>query len=364
MIPVAAPALENGAFADEISSAINRVMKGGRYILGHEVDAFEQEFAHFIGTQYAIGVASGTDAIYVALCAVGIGAGDEVILPAHTAVATLVAIEQCGATPVLADIDPDCFTIDPKAVAQCLTPLTRAIIPVHLYGHPAKMDDLIDLAAERDIIILEDCAQAHGAEYRGAKVGSIGAAGAFSFYPTKNLGALGDGGMIVTNNKEIYERAVQFRTYGWRDRFISHARGWNSRLDELQAAILRAKLAHLPDLIEQRRRIATCYSEALGDQLQGPIERDGCHHAYHLFVVRSERRDALQQYLAGLGIGTDVHYPMPLHTQPAYLSQFHGTGGFPECERASAEVLSLPLYPYLDQESIDVVRDALAAFHP
>lgn len=364
MIPVAAPALEYRAFETEIIAAMKGAMDGGRYILGHEVEAFEQEFAHFIGTRFAIGVASGTDAIYVALCAAGIGVGDEVIMPAHTAVATLVAVEQSGATPVLADIESDSFTIDPDSVAQRLSPRTKAIIPVHLYGHPANLDALNRLVAGRDIIVLEDCAQAHGAEYRGAKVGSIGTVGAFSFYPTKNLGALGDGGMIVTSDEAIYERATRFRTYGWSERFISVERGWNSRLDELQAAILRVKLAHLPELIEQRRSIAAIYQEALGNDLQGPVEATDCRHAYHLFVVRSSQRDALQSFLAGQGIGTDIHYPMPLHTQPAYRGELGEEGDFPISERACDEVLSLPLYPFLDQGSVETVCSALSSYKP
>ena len=362
MIPVAAPALEMHAFSEEINAAILRVLERGYYILGPEVEAFEQEFAKFVGTRFAIGVASGTDAIYLALCAAGIAAGDEVILPAHTAVATLCAVEQCGAQAVLADIEPDCFTIDAKSVARKITSRTRAIIPVHLYGHPADLDALADVVSDRNIIVLEDCAQAHGAEHRGRRVGSIGSVGAFSFYPTKNLGAPGDGGMIVTNDESVFEQARRLRTYGWNERFISASRGWNSRLDELHAAVLRAKLLHLPDLIDQRRAIAKSYIAAIGDGISAPTERHGHRHAYHLFVVRSARRDELRSYLRAQGIGTDIHYPMPLHMQPAYEGILGRSGDFPESERACAEILSLPLYPFLDQESIETVSAALADY--
>jgi dTDP-4-amino-4,6-dideoxygalactose transaminase len=363
MILCSNPRAQYIAHRTEIDNVVLKVMEQGRYILGEEVQAFEAEFAAYLGVRFAIGVGSGTEALHLALAACGIGPGDEVITVAHTAVATVAAIELCGATPVLVDIEPDYFTLDPLQLAAAITPRTKAIVPVHLYGQPADLDPILTFAQQHGLRVIEDCAQAHGARYRGRRVGSFGALACFSFYPTKNLGALGDGGLVATNDPALAERARLLREYGWAERYISHLQGWNSRLDELQAAILRVKLRHLDADNNARARLAEKYDEALTTtNLVLPQCRTNANHAYHLYVVRSSRRDDLQAFLKARGVSALVHYPMPVHLQPAYAGRLSGHNHLPETERAAREVLSLPMYSELTEAEQGAVIEAIRAF--
>ncbi len=348
------------ALQAEIDVAISRVLAGGWYVLGAETRAFEAEFARYVGVQHGVGVASGTDALCLALEAVGVKLGDEVITVSHTAVATVVAIEQAGARPVFVDIDPVTFTMDPTQLEATVSLRTRAILPVHLYGHPANMDPILAIARHYHLAVVEDCAQAHGARYRGQPVGSFGDAAAFSFYPTKNLGAAGDGGMIVTNRSDVADRLRLLRQYGWARRYVSQLRGRNSRLDELQAAILRVKLPYLEAWNERRRELAARYAALLRDTgLTLPEASGDITHVYHLYVVRAQRRDALLTYLHGRNIDAQVHYPVPVHLQQAYIDLGFGLGSLPETERAAAEVMSLPLYPEMQEHALERVFEVI-----
>ena len=352
-----------GRLQAEIDAAVARVLAGGWYILGPEVSAFESEFAAYLGVEHAVGVASGTDAVLLALRALGIGPGDEVITVAHTAVATVAAIELAGATPRLVDINPTTYTLDPAQLAAAIRPRTRAIVPVHLYGAPADMDAVLAVARAHALPVVEDCAQAHGARYRGQMVGTLGDAAAFSFYPTKNLGALGDGGAVATNRPEVAERLRLLRQYGWRERYVSDVAGTNSRLDELQAAILRVRLRHLDAENAVRRWLAARYDAALaGLPIARPAARPDDGPVYHLYVIRAAARDALAEHLRARGIGTAVHYPVPVHRQPAYAHLGYGPGSLPATEAAAAEVLSLPMYPDLTEESVDAVVAAIKEY--
>lgn len=363
MIPVANPLASYHQHKKEIDTAVHHVLESGWYILGQEVTAFEEAFAAYIGVQFGIGVGNGTEALHLALCACDIGPGDEVITVSHTAVATIAAIELCGAAPVLVDIDLAYYVLDPAVIEQALTPRTKAIIPVHLYGQAAAMDEILALARRYNLRVIEDCAQAHGALYNGKRVGSWGDAACFSFYPTKNLGALGDGGMVVTDNPALAQRARLLREYGWAERYISHLPGWNSRLDELQAAILRVKLAYLDEDNEARRSLAERYNEALADTpLHLPAKRPNSEHVYHLYVVRTDRREEMRQFLAGRGVGTAVHYPQPVHQQPAYYQRLAGYDHLPHTEEIAPQILSLPLYPELTAVEQQQVINAIHAF--
>lgn len=335
---------------ERIGIAIRRVLESGQYILGQEGIGFESEFSQYIGTRYGIGVASGTDAITIALEACRIGDGDEVITVANTAVATVAAIERAGAVPVLADIDPVTYTIDPECIRNAITDKTRAIVPVHLYGCPADMDAINAIAGARDLCVIEDCAQSHGAALNGKLTGTFGDAAAFSFYPTKNLGALGDGGMVVTDNRRTAERARLLRQYGWKDpdRGNSLISGMNSRMDEIQAAILRTKLPHLDRENALRRKIARVYNKHIRGDVVLPTERAGRYHVYHQYVIRVKERDALRKFLAGKGIPTSIHYPIPIHLQKAYEFAL-GNPSLPVTEQVSKEIISLPMNPYLDR---------------
>ncbi|HYO07474.1 MAG TPA: DegT/DnrJ/EryC1/StrS family aminotransferase [Tepidisphaeraceae bacterium] len=358
------------AHRDAIDAAVRRVMEGGWYILGPEVSAFEHAFAGYVGTTHAVGAGSGTDALHLALRAAGIGAGDTVATVSHTAVATVAAIELAGARPLLVDIDPATFTVDPQHLADALRRpegrRVRAVIVVHLYGHPADMPAILDIARRHDLMVIEDCAQSHGATLLGRRTGTWGHAAAFSFYPTKNLGALGDGGAIVTNDPALAERARALREYGWRDRYVSDLAGMNTRLDELQAAVLRAKLPHLDAENARRRAVATAYDAALaGSNVHAPPCRGDVEHVYHQYVVRAPERDALQAFLKQRGIGTAVHYPQPVHLQPAYRDRaLAAPGGLPHTERACREILSLPMHPHLSADAAARVCDALQAWRP
>ncbi len=350
----------------EIDEAVQQTLDSGWYILGTQVSAFEQEFADYLGARHCAGVANGTDALNLALRAVGIGAGDYVITVAHTAVATVAAVEMAGAFPLLVDIDPTTFTINPEAIEEAIKAhrdqlRIRAIIPVHLYGHPADMRAICDIARRYDLKVVEDCAQAHGATIKGVKAGTFGDAAAFSFYPTKNLGALGDGGAVVTNDLEVAERVRLLREYGWRVRYLSDTAGFNSRLDELQAAILRVKLKYLDEENAGRREFARTYNERLtSPSLRLPECLGEVEHVYHQYVVRCEDRDRLRDYLREQGVGALIHYPVPVHLQPAYRNRaaVH-RGVLQETELAARQVLSLPMHPQLGREQVKRVCEVI-----
>jgi dTDP-4-amino-4,6-dideoxygalactose transaminase len=363
LIPQANPKASYIAHKEEISSAITRVMESGRYILGQEVAALEEEFAGYIGVRFGIGVSSGTDALHLALRACGIGEGDEVITVSHTAVATVVAIELCRAKPVLVDIDPSTFLIDPDQIERAITLRTKAIIPVHLYGHVADMKSILSIAHTRRLYVIEDCAQSHGATYAGRKSGAWGDIAAFSFYPTKNLGGFGDAGMVVTNDGGLAERVRLLREYGWRQRYASEISGLNSRLDELQAAVLRVKLKYLDQWNGERRKKAAIYTKLLaGTEIVCPTEKEPVRHVYHLYVIRTERRDSLQAFLKEQGIGTLIHYPTPIHLQNAYKNLGYLRGDLPLTEQCSQEILSLPLFPELTESEIELVASKIRHF--
>ena len=363
MILCSNPQAQYQAHKTEIDAAIQRVLDKGWYILGKETKAFESEFAAYIGVAHGIGVGSGTEALHIALVACGIGPGDEVITVSHTAVATVAAIELTGATPVLVDIEPDYFTLDPDKLEAAISTHTKAIIPVHLYGQPADLAPILDIARRHNLRVIEDCAQAHGTMYAGRRVGAWGDIACFSFYPTKNLGALGDGGMIVTNDPALAERARSLREYGWTERYVSQIPGLNSRLDEIQAAVLRVKLRYLDTDNTSRARRAQDYDRALADtRLTLPKQRPDATHVYHLYVVRCSERDELQAWLKAHGVGALIHYPVPIHLQPAYRGRLRGRDHLPETERAAREVLSLPIIPELDETELQTVIKAIRRF--
>jgi dTDP-4-amino-4,6-dideoxygalactose transaminase len=350
---------------EELTAAVQRVMDSGWYILGPEVESFEADFAAYHGVDYAVGVANGTDAIELALRAAGIGPGDEVITVAHTAAATVCAVERAGARPVLVDVDPDTYTMDPAAAAAAITPRTRALLPVHLYGHPADLAALSALAERSGLLLVEDCAQAHGAQFAGRKVGTFGRLAAFSFYPTKNLGAYGDGGAVITRDPGLAARLRRLRNYGQPGRAVPrtgvHAeRGINSRLDELQAAVLKVKLRYLDEHNARRRFLAGSYSNFLSG-VRAPTTASGCEHVFHLYVVRSGRRDALQAGLSEQGIGTLIHYPVPVHLQAAYADLGFPPGSLPVTERLAGEILSLPMYIGLSEAQVERVAEAVSS---
>jgi dTDP-4-amino-4,6-dideoxygalactose transaminase len=367
VLPFADPKAGYVAHKEEIDAAVRRVLEGGWYILGPEVRAFEQEFAAAVGVSHAVGVGSGTEALHLALRACGVGPGDAVLTVSHTAVATVAAIELAGATAVLVDIDSRTFTLDPNRLEETLrhdagAARPKAIVPVHLYGHSADMPAIRDIARRYDLRVIEDCAQAHGAALHGRKAGTWGDMAAFSFYPTKNVGALGDGGAVVTNVPELAERARLLREYGWRERYVSEIPGMNTRLDEIQAAVLRVKFRYLEQENARRRELAEVYQRVLsGTSLQLPPALEDVEHVYHLYVVRSRHRERLKSYLAEQGISTAIHYPLPVHLQPAYQSRVMlGRGGLYETEQACREILSLPMYPQMSKEQVEMVGEAIA----
>ena len=363
MIPQANPHAQYASHRAEIDQAIARVLDTGRYILGEEAAAFEREFAAYLGVRFGVGVGSGTEALHLALRACGVGPGDEVITVSHTAVATVSAIELCGATPVLVDIDPRSFTLDPDKLEAAITSATRAIIPVHLYGQSADLESILSIARKHKARVIEDCAQSHGAMYRGKRTGAWGDIACFSFYPTKNLGAIGDGGFVAADDPQLAENAKLLREYGWRERYVSDLAGWNTRLDELQAAILRVKLRTLDADNARRRHLAELYDELLtASSVTLPPAMPYGEHVYHLYVVRSARRDELQAFLKERGIGTLVHYPRPIHLQPAYRGRLGDVGSLPETERAANEVLSLPMFPELSEAQVRQVAQAIREF--
>jgi len=344
--------------AREIEEAVQRVVKSGWYILGPEVEAFEQEFAAYHGVDHAVAVANGTDAIELALRAADIGPGDEVITVSHTAMPTVTAIEATGATPILVDIEASTYTIDPIAIEAAITSRTKAIIPVHLYGHPADMAPIQQIASQHNLFILEDCAQAHGACYKKDRVGTLGHIAAFSFYPTKNLGAYGDGGAILTQDAALAARLRRLRFYGQDSRYTYVERGTNSRLDDIQAAILRVKLRYLDEHNSERRTIAKTYSDLL-TQVVLPEEQSDCEHVYHLYVIRTPRRDELMKNLKERGIGTLIHYPVPIHLQESHHDLNYAKGSLPVTEQIVSEILSLPLYNSLEQQDVKIVAGSV-----
>ncbi|HEV8132067.1 MAG TPA: DegT/DnrJ/EryC1/StrS family aminotransferase [Acidobacteriota bacterium] len=363
MILCANPLAQYLARKDEIDAAVRLVLERGQLILGDNVRAFEAEFASFLGVKHAVGVGSGTEALHLAITACGIGAGDEIITVSHTAVATVAAIELARAVPVLVDIEPLYYTLDPTEAEKAITPRTKVILPVHLYGHPADMTSILEMARRHGLRVIEDCAQAHGATCGNRRVGSIGDLACFSFYPTKNLGALGDGGLVATNDSELAGRVRLLREYGWIERYVSQVPGWNSRLDEIQAGVLRVKLRYLENDNLRRAHLAHIYLQELESPgLTLPCVRQGSTHAYHLFVVRSARRDRLRAFLKEREIQASVHYPVPVHLQPAYKERLHLRGTLHETERASGEVLSLPLYPELPESDLRAVVESIRAF--
>jgi dTDP-4-amino-4,6-dideoxygalactose transaminase len=350
-----------------IDAAVARTLQSGWYILGQEVRAFEAEFAAWLGCTAAIGCGNGTDALALALRALGIGPGMSVVTVSHTAVATVAAIEMLGATPLLVDIEPDYYTMDPGELAAVLDrppaglPPIRAVIPVHLYGQPAALEPIMAACRRHGVPIVEDCAQAHGATIGNRKVGTFTEAAAFSFYPTKNLAALGDGGMLATQDAGRGEHIAALRQYGWQTHYISDAVGVNSRLDELQAAILRVKLQHLDAQNARRRAIADAYDAALsGTSVVAPAKRDGAGHVFHLYVLRVPERASWQARLRAAGIATGIHYPSPVHLQPAYRGRTAlGPSGCRATEIAAQQVISLPMYPELTEGQIRRVCEAL-----
>ena len=363
MIPVFDLKRQYAVIGDEVQSAVQRVLESGWYVLGREVAAFEEEFAAYVGVRHGIGVASGTEALQVGLMACGIGAGDEVITVSHTASATAMAVLLAGATPVFVDIDPATYTMRPELVEAALTARTKAVLPVHIYGQPAGMAPVMDVARGHGLRVIEDCAQAHGATYRGQRVGAFGDLGCFSFYPAKNLGAYGDGGIVVTNDDALAEQVRLVREYGWRRRYVSEQVGLNSRLDEVQAAVLRVKLRYLDGWNAARRQRAARYGEALaGAPLGLPQASRDAEHVYHLYVVRTPQRDALQRHLAEHAVGSAVHYPVPVHLQDAFGAFSGGQGSLPETEAAANEILDLPMYPELPLEDVDRVAAVVRAF--
>lgn len=357
MIPLVDLQAQHERIRDEVEAAALRVLRSGRYASGPEVEAFEHEFARHCGTAHAAGVNSGTSAIMVALTAAGIGAGHEVITVPFTFVATVEAIRRTGADVRFVDIERHSFTMDPAALERAVTPRTRAIVPVHLYGQPADMDPILELARRRRLIVAEDAAQAHGARYKERRSGGIGDLGCFSFYPTKNLSAAGEGGMIVTDDPDLDRAVRRLRSWGATDTRGPGAPGGNFRLDEIQAAILRVKLQHLDAWTRARQAVARRYDALLDNSVATPAVMPYATHAYNVYAIRSARRDAIRDALRASGVETAVHYPAPVHLQPPYADLGYGSGAFEQAERAAQEVLSLPIYPELsDDHQLEVVK--------
>lgn len=359
-------------YKQAIDEAIDRTLKSGQYILGREVTAFEKEFASYTGTEHCIGTGSGTDALQLALRCLGIGPGDVVATVSHTAVATVAAIQLTGATPLLVDIDPDYYTMDPVCLERAVTAFAKssayvegmrvkAVIPVHLYGHPADIHGILAIANQHGLYTVEDCAQAAGAEIEGRKVGTFGEMAAFSFYPTKNLAALGDGGALLTSSRGLAARAYSLREYGWQERVSMLERGMNSRLDEMQAAILRVRLAGLDNDNAERGKIALFYSKRL-KSMGHPDCRQGCRHVYHQYVIRTSLRDDLKRYLENHGVITAIHYPHPVHLQSAFRAVLFEKGSLRVTETVCREIISLPMYIGLTQEDQEQVCCLIEAF--
>lgn len=363
MIPLVDLTAQYHSIKEEIDTAVHATLESGHFILGPAVSKFEENIAEYLGVAHAIGLASGTDALVLALRALDIGAGDEVIVPAYTFFATAGTVMSVGAKPVFVDIDPVSYEMDVTQLKDRVTSATKAIIPVHLYGQPADMDPILEFARSRGLKVIEDNAQAFGATYRGRKTGSIGNIGCLSFFPTKNLGAYGDGGMVVTNDDTLAERMRMLRTHGWKKKYYSEEVGYNSRLDALQAAILQVKFPYVDGWNQKRRAIAHRYSEQLAPLgVVVPIECDWGKHVYHLYIIRSSQRGEFQTFLKQRGIATEVYYPLPPHLSTPCCKLGYKEGDFPHAERASRETLALPLYPELTQAQQDEVIAAVREF--
>ena len=340
----------------DIEAAIARVLDTCQFTLGDEVAAFETEFAAYCNTDYAMGVNTGTSALHLALLAAGVGPGDEVITVPHTFVATVAAVCYTGARPVLVDVDPATLNIDVRGIEAKITAKTKVILPVHLYGQPADMDPILAIAKKHRLLVIEDAAQAHGAEYKGKRAGSIGDMGCFSFYPGKNLGACGEGGMVTTNNREYAEKIRMLRDWGMKERYYHDLRGYNFRMEGIQGAVLRVKLRHLDTWTDARRERAALYDRLLSEtEMQRPASLDDIRHAHHLYVVRVAERDRVRQELLHQGVQTNIHYPIPVHLQKGYADLGYRQGDFPHAEQAAREVLSLPFFPELTPEQIQRV---------
>jgi dTDP-4-amino-4,6-dideoxygalactose transaminase len=360
MIPLLDLKSQYASLRPEIIPALERVLEGGRYTLGEEVERFESDFAAYSGSSDAIAVNSGTSALHLALLAAGIGPGDEVITVPFTFVATVAAIYYAGATPVLVDIHPESLTMDPEGLASAITAKTKAIIPVHLHGRPADMDPIMERARQHGLTVIEDAAQAHGATYRGKPVGSIGQIGCFSFYPGKNLGAYGEGGLVTTSDEKIAKAVRLLRDWGASVKYHHTVKGYNYRLDAIQGAALRVKLRHLERWTEARRQVAKRYDDLLkGTELSGPETVRDARHVYHVYAVRVANRAEVQARMRQDGVETGIHYPVPVHLQPAYAVPEYRTGSFPHSEEAAGEVLSLPIYPELSEEQQRLVVGSL-----
>lgn len=352
MIPMVDLKRQFDGIKNEMLAMVAEILQSGHYVLGAKVSEIEKKVAEFHGVRDAVGVASGTDALHLALDALGVGEGDEVLTTPFTFFATVEAILYTGATPVFVDIDPDTMNIDVGAIESCVTPRTKAIIPVHLFGHPCDMPAILRLAKKHKLKVIEDCAQAFGARMNGKKVGSFGDAGCFSFYPSKNLGGYGDGGMVTIDSPRIAALIRELRNHGSKGAYRHKRVGYNSRLDEVQAGILLVKFPHIETYNEQRRRKAGLYTELLRDAVRCPAEQDGIYHVYHQYTIRSAKRDMIQQVLRSKGISSVVYYPVPVHLQEAMKFLGYRRGDFPVAERVSREVLSLPIYPELEEETI------------
>jgi dTDP-4-amino-4,6-dideoxygalactose transaminase len=353
MIPYVDLRAQYRSIKGEIDDAITRVLEESQFVLGKEVAALEQEFGDYCGARHGVGVNSGTSALHLALLAAGIKPGDEVITVPFTFVATVAAILYAGAKPVLVDVDPDSFTIDVGKIESAITGSTRALLPVHLFGHPADMDPILDIARRHRLIVIEDAAQAHGAAYKGRRTGGIGDLACFSFYPGKNLGAYGEAGMVVTNNESYCRTIRMLRDWGQEQRYLHVLKGYNYRMEGIQGAVLRVKLRHLESWTEARRAHAVAYNELLnGEGIRTPKEMPYCRHVYHVYAIRSIKRDSLRLALSGAGIQTGVHYPIPIHLLPAYSDLGYRRGDFPVSEELAREVLSLPIYAELTTDQI------------
>jgi dTDP-4-amino-4,6-dideoxygalactose transaminase len=360
MIPFVDLRAQYYSIKDEIDKAISGVLESSQFVLGSEVTSFEEEFAAYCGTHYGIAVNSGTSALHLALLAAGIGPGDEVITVPFTFVATVSAICYTGARPVLVDIEPRSYTIDVNQIEDAITNQTKAILPVHLYGQPADMDPILDIAQRYGLIVIEDAAQAHGAEYKGRRIGGIGDLGCFSFYPGKNLGAYGEGGMVVTNDPGYARIIRMLRDWGQEQKYHHVLKGYNYRMDGLQGAILRVKLRHLEGWIQSRRSLATRYRELLTNRsIQTPEEMTYARHVYHIYAIRTRQRYDLQQVLNTKGIQTGIHYPVPVHLQEAYADLMYKSGDFPCTEQVAKEVLSLPMYPEISYPQVGIISNAI-----
>jgi len=360
MIPLVDLNAQYRSIKHEIDDAVHKVLESGQFILGDEVEAFEKEFADYCNVSHAVALNSGTSALHLALLAADVGPGDEVITVPFTFVATVAAICYTGAKPVLVDIDPESFTMDVSQVEGAITPRTKAIVPVHLYGQPADMDPIIEIARSRNINVIEDAAQAHGATYKGRAVGGLGDIGCFSFYPGKNLGAYGEGGMAVTNNADYASIMRMLRDWGQEEKGYHKLKGYNYRMDGIQGAILRVKLRHLDEWTEARGSCAELYNEFLvGGEVQTPKEMSYAGHVYHVYAIRVPGRDALRSHLLEQGIYTGVHYHLPVYMQAAYADLGYSSGDFPHSEQAATEVLSLPIYPELTRNDIEKIGNVI-----